>query len=108
MADDGTLIIREHDRDIEGLEMVIDIEHMLYDLQVMSWADSISKFYAHYRSANEWVSMFEANGFRFRERIDVQSASNPTKFYYAVFVKESKNSTTTTKLDADDEIDYGF
>ena len=30
----GTIIIREHDHDIEGLSLVIDIEHMLYDLQV--------------------------------------------------------------------------
>lgn len=104
----GVLIIREHDHDVEGLSLVIDIEHMLYDLQVMSWYEAVGKYFAHFRSAREWKRMFEHIGMTYKHNIPIHAGENPTRWYYAVFRKEKADLKRARERDEDgDVVDFG-
>jgi len=80
-------IIREHDASSVFIRMLIDVEHLLYEvfLEDRDLDDFIMNYYALYFSKKELVDLMEKYGFRlvFSERMELKK--NPTKYYYSLF-----------------------
>lgn len=98
-ANDGLLLIREHDCNSEGLRVVIDIEHSLFELTSQDPNfNYLQSYYATYWSKSELESILKQYGF---EKLDwniVPAHSNPdgtkgpTRYYYSVFKKQASSS----------------
>lgn len=91
----GYLILREHDCGSQQLEMIIDIEHSVYELVLTKRKSPedqkkyLETYYAKYRSKHQWTILLQNVGFTFIKANYpvVPDDKNPTRFYYAMYKK---------------------
>lgn len=102
----GTLIIREHDCDSNDMRMLIDIEHCIFELVLKAdtkeqkkkenteegkenTEDFANNYYGDYKGKHEWSSILRKLGFKYINTKYPQRFGkyNPTRFYYAMYVK---------------------
>jgi len=91
----GYLFIREHDLIDEQHRVIIDMEHVIYDIGDKGKFDEgfLRKYYAKYLRKDEWESLLGKYGFI---KVNVNNkhvnriknkllTNNPTKYYYELF-----------------------
>ena len=89
----GYLVLREHDSNIPGLNMIIDIEHILYDVLIDSIDSQKTKNMLSdtvYRSKNDWDNILKNNGFTRIGSIKQKMKNNPTNHYYTIYKKKKR------------------
>lgn len=102
LSPNGHLIIREHDFNQEGLDILLDIIHGMYSLVLAEVPENIEfpkGFYALYREKGEWKNMIESLGFK---SINSTEPEKSQKMYYELFKinTDISSSTTTTDISA--------
>jgi ubiquinone/menaquinone biosynthesis C-methylase UbiE len=85
----GLIIIREHNASNCDVEMLCHLEHLFYGVleDNLSIDNFLSDYYGCYRSADNFDDLFARKGFRCSTKWFKQ---NPTKCYYAVYIKNSR------------------
>jgi hypothetical protein len=90
MAKNGChLLIREHDANDGLVKMLIDVEHLLYEvfLESRDLNDFIINYYARYFSVDELSTILDKYGFEKRYVEYQKKKNNSTRYYYSVYVK---------------------
>ena len=82
----GIVLIREHNAEKISTHKLIDIEHLLYGIISDNLSIELYKnnYYGKYRTMNEWDDIFNNYGFSCLYK---QHKNNPTKHYYALYIK---------------------
>lgn len=85
--DDCIFFIREHDADTNEMKMLIDIEHLIYEVLIegRDYNDFIDNYYSNYMNEEELKELMGGFGF---ERIFKSEPFGFTRYYYSVFVKK--------------------
>ncbi len=87
----GYVIIREHDCRNYADAMLIDIEHMLFDIAERNNMESKETYYGKYYNIIEWAYMFDKYGFDaiYTEYVSdsVNFEITPTRAYVGIFKK---------------------
>jgi ubiquinone/menaquinone biosynthesis C-methylase UbiE len=78
---DGLLIIREHNCNKKYFNMLIDIEHELYEILFHENYSILDKFYSNYKNINEWDEIINL------KRIYIKELDTATNSYYAIYKK---------------------
>ena len=86
----GVLILREHDCLNTSTQLLIDIEHVLYEYVVSDTPNEniFDTYYAFYKSYKELRNMLEKIGFKYiTSNYNYDISINPTRYYYSVYKK---------------------
>lgn len=86
----GLLVIREHNVNDPSVNMLVDIEHMIYDVtkKGVSFDEAKKEYPLFAHSASEWDVLFGAHGFKPVGKFEPRMRSNPTNHYYAAYKKQ--------------------
>lgn len=97
----GTIIFREHDSDGESTDVLIDVEHSLFEVVEKKEPNlyALESYYAHYYSKEKFISLIESIGlgdgtFSYNQGDLVKNSTRdpkipvgPTRYYYSIFTK---------------------
>jgi len=86
----GVLILREHDCLNTSTQLLIDIEHVLYEYVVSNIPNEniFDTYYAFYKSYKELRTMIEKIGFKYvTSNYNYDISINPTRYYYSIYKK---------------------
>jgi 2-polyprenyl-3-methyl-5-hydroxy-6-metoxy-1,4-benzoquinol methylase len=86
----GVLILREHDCSNTSTQLLIDIEHVLYEYVLSDTPNEniFDTYYAFYKSYKELRDMIESVGFKYiTSNYNYEISINPTRYYYSVYKK---------------------
>jgi SAM-dependent methyltransferase len=86
----GVLILREHDCLNTSTQLLIDIEHILYEYVVADTPNEniFDTYYAFYKSYKELRTMLEKIGFKYvASNYNYDISFNPTRYYYSIYKK---------------------
>lgn len=82
----GVFMIREHDCLNKNMEMLVELEHTMYEIQRGS--DFLEKLQC--LSAYEWIAVIESHGFKLQFwnwDLNIMNKIMPTRAFHAVFTK---------------------
>jgi len=86
----GILILREHDCLNTSTQLLIDIEHVLYEYVLSDTPNEniFDTYYAFYKSYKELRNMLEKIGFKYiTSNYNYDISINPTRYYYSIYKK---------------------
>ena len=85
----GLLLIREHDRTDDCSELLMDIEHAIFEVLVKEPPNNtfLQEYEAYYKSSDEWTNLLYSVGFKHITYIGSYNNKNPTNYYYALYQK---------------------
>jgi ubiquinone/menaquinone biosynthesis C-methylase UbiE len=86
----GFLLIREHDVFNSYTQMLVDIDHSLYEVSTnKDFNNYLNEYNAYYQSKNKWTQLLSSH-FTFIDGINYgnKTYKNPTRIYYALYRKK--------------------
>ena len=99
----GTIIFREHDSDGDATDVLIDVEHSLFEVVEKKEPNyfALESYYAKYYSKEEFIRLVESSGnnsetFTYNKGEIVKNSTRdpkipvgPTRYYYSIFTKNN-------------------
>lgn len=78
-------IVREHDADTDHVKMLIDIEHLIYEVLFdnVKYEDFVNEYYANYLNDKELEDIMSHHNFR---RVYRGQLFSETRYYYSAYV----------------------
>jgi ubiquinone/menaquinone biosynthesis C-methylase UbiE len=91
LKSNGILFVKEHNSDSAHMDMLITLEHILYDM--LDYDITYEKFFELYYqglfSEMDLEKLIKAYGFFVQKIIDKSTKYNPTQSFYGIFIKKA-------------------